>query len=36
VLTPAQASPRTRLRRRKPVAKLADLLRDLDADRAER
>lgn len=36
LLTPARASARARLPRRRPVAKLAELLGELDADRAER
>lgn len=36
LLTPARASARARLPQRKPVAKLAELLGELDADRAER
>jgi hypothetical protein len=34
LLAPAKASPRARLPRRRPVAKLAELLRELDGDRA--
>jgi prevent-host-death family protein len=36
LLTPAKVLPKTRLPRRKPVAQLADLLRELDDSRAER
>ena len=36
LLVPAKVSSRTRLPRRKPVAKLAELLRELDDSRAER
>ena len=36
VLTPAKVSPRARVPRRKPVAKLDELLNDLDASRGER
>lgn len=36
LLKPATVPARTRLPRRKPVAKVADLLRELDDDRAER
>ncbi len=36
LLTPARVSPRLRLPRRRPVAKLAELLQDLDASRSER
>jgi prevent-host-death family protein len=36
LLTPAKVPPRSRLPRRKPVATIADVLRDLDGSRAER
>lgn len=36
LLAPAKAPPGARLPRRRPVAKVADVLKDLDADRAER
>jgi len=36
LVTPARVSAKTRLPRRKPVAKLADLLHELDDSRAER
>jgi prevent-host-death family protein len=36
LLAPATVSPRTRLPQRKPVAKVADLLRELDLGRADR
>lgn len=36
LLTPASVSPRMRLPRRKPVASLAEVLRDLDQSRSER
>ncbi len=36
VLTPAKLSPNTRLPRRKPVATLSEILRDLDASRGDR
>ena len=36
LLTPAKVSPKARLPRRKPLAKLGEVLRDLDASRAER
>ena len=36
LLAPATVSPRSRLPRRKPVMKVAELLRDLDDSRAER
>lgn len=36
LLVPAKVSPRARLPRRKPLAKLADVLRELDDSRAER
>ena len=36
LLAPAKLPPKARLPRRKPVAKIADLLRDLDGSRAER
>ena len=36
VLTPPRLPPGSRLPRRKPVAKLREVLRDLDQDRAER
>lgn len=36
LLAPAKATPAKPLPRRKPVAKIAELLRDLDSSRAER
>ena len=36
LLAPAKVSPRARLPRRKPVAKIAEVLRDLDDSRAGR
>lgn len=36
LLAPAKVTPQTRLPRRKPVAKLAEVLRELDFSRAER
>jgi len=36
LLAPAKVSPKARLPRRKPVAKIAEVLRDLDDSRAER
>lgn len=36
LLAPAKLSPKARLPRRRPVAKIADLLRELDDSRAER
>ena len=36
VLTPARLAPKARLPRRRPVAKLGDVLRDLDQGRADR
>ena len=36
LLTPAKVSPKVRLPRRKPVAKIDELLRELDESRAER
>lgn len=36
LLAPAKVSPKARMPRRKPVAKIADLLRELDDSRAER
>lgn len=36
LLAPAKVSPKARLPRRKPVAKIADVLRELDDSRAER
>jgi len=36
LLTPAKVSPKARLPRRKPVAKLAEVVRDLAESRAER
>ncbi len=36
LLTPAKVSPKARLPRRRPVAKIAEVLRDLDDSRAER
>lgn len=36
VLAPARVSPKSRLPRRQPVARLAELLHELDASRAER
>ncbi|MCY7305621.1 MAG: type II toxin-antitoxin system prevent-host-death family antitoxin [Rhodoferax sp.] len=36
LLAPAKISPKARLPRRKPVAKLAEVMRDLDESRAER
>ena len=36
LLTPAKVASKARLPRRRPVAKLCDVLRDLDRDRAER
>jgi prevent-host-death family protein len=36
LLAPAMVSPKARLPRRKPVAKISELLRELDESRAER
>jgi len=36
LLAPAKVSPKARLPRRKPVAELGEVLRDLDASRADR
>ncbi len=36
LLVPAKVSPKTRLPRRKPLAKFADVLRDLEHSRSER
>lgn len=36
LLTPAKVSPKERLPRRKPVARFSEVLRDLDASRADR
>lgn len=36
LLAPAKVPPKARLPRRKPVAKIADVLRELDDSRAER
>lgn len=36
LLAPAKVSPKARLPRRKPVAKIAELLHELDQSRAER
>lgn len=36
LLAPAKVAPHARLPRRKPVAKITDLLRELDLSRAER
>lgn len=36
LLTPAKLSPRARLPRRKPLASIAEVLRELDDSRAER
>ncbi len=36
LLAPAKLTPKARLPRRKPVAQIADLLRELDDSRAER
>jgi prevent-host-death family protein len=36
LLAPAKVSPKARLPRRKPVAKISELLRELDESRAER
>lgn len=36
LLVPAKASPAARLPRRKPVAKIAEVLQELDSSRAER